>query len=265
MFYKYQLARSHINDNKVLEVKNTTLNKSKLKRNFNVMVLPKDVIEMIRHINYYFKDIKNKLVFDDVTGFYLMDVETEDGKKTKLPIMCRHIFMTLSGKSLYQISKECCVNGQCKYCGDSMISFADDDSTNIPPSIAELAYRLIECSDSADDVEQRAVPSSQPVFFDCYSARAFCVQQNSRNDIQYIFSDHQFNFAVQRCSGCWAYRIRTGLQYLLKRADHVLCIQEITYSSQFSQGRKGNTERNTGIFVFCFSRRDGKHPVLGNR
>lgn len=151
MFYKYQLARSHINDNKVLEVKNTTLNKSKLKRNFNVMVLPKDVIEMIRHINYYFKDIKNKLVFDDVTGFYLMDVETEDGKKTKLPIMCRHIFMTLSGKSLYQISKECCVNGQCKYCGDSMISFADDDATNIPPSIAELAYRLIECSDSADD------------------------------------------------------------------------------------------------------------------
>lgn len=151
MFFKYQLVRSHINNDKVLDVKNTTLNKSKTKRNFNVMVLPKDVIEIIRHINYYFKDIKNKLTLDDKTGFYLLDVQTDDGKQTKLPIMCRHVFMTLSGKSLYQISKECCLNGQCKYCGDSMISFVDDDATNIPPAIAELTYRLIECSDAADD------------------------------------------------------------------------------------------------------------------
>lgn len=151
MFFKYQLVRSHTNDNKVLEVKNTTLNKSKTKRNFNVIVLPKDVIEIIRHINYYFKDIKNKLTLDNKTGFYLLDVQTDEGKQTKLPIMCRHVFMTLSGKSLYQISKECCLNGQCKYCGDSMISFVDDDATNIPPAIAELTYRLIECSDAADD------------------------------------------------------------------------------------------------------------------
>lgn len=151
MFFKYQLARSHTNDNKVLEIKETTLNTSKVKHNFKVMVLPKDVVEIIRHINYYFKDIKNKLELDDKTGFYLLDVETDDGKKTKLPLMCKHVYMTLSGKSLYQISKECCLNGQCKYCGDSMINFTDDDSTNIPPSIAELAYRLIECSDSSDD------------------------------------------------------------------------------------------------------------------
>ena len=151
MFFKYQLVRSHINNDKVLDVKNTTLNKSKTKHNFNVMVLPKEVIEIIRHINYYFKDIKNKLTLDDKTGFYLLDVQTDEGKQTKLPIMCRHVFMTLSGKSLYQISKECCLNGQCKYCGDSMISFVDDDATNIPPAIAELTYRLIECSDAADD------------------------------------------------------------------------------------------------------------------
>jgi hypothetical protein len=150
-FYKYQLTRSHVNDNKVLEINETTLNKSKIKRNFNVLVLPKDVVEIIRHINYYFKDIKDKLTFDEKTGFYMLLAELENGNKSNLPIMCKHVYMTLSGKSLYQISKECCLNGQCKYCGDSMISFADDDSTNIPPSIAELAYRLIECSDSSDD------------------------------------------------------------------------------------------------------------------
>ena len=68
-FYKYQLTRSHTNDNKVLEINETTLNKSKIKRNFNVMVLPKDVVEIIRHINYYFKDIKDKLTFDEKPVF----------------------------------------------------------------------------------------------------------------------------------------------------------------------------------------------------
>lgn len=146
-FYKFQKIVTYIKTtNKLLSIKEVKLNNNKLKNEFKVQKLPKELLEILRHLTYYFKEIKDKLELNEKSGFYYLTYEG-----IQYPIMCKHVYMTMIGKSLYQISSECCVNSQCKYCGDSMISYQDDDVENIPSSVAELTYNLIQCTNAADD------------------------------------------------------------------------------------------------------------------
>lgn len=126
---------------------------NQLKQEFKIESLPKEVINIITHINYFFNEIKDKLKFNEKTGFYNIIYNGNE-----YPLICKHVYLSLLGKSQYEISALCCVNSQCKFCGDSMVDYYYDDEDNIPTSIATLVYKLIDLSyGSNDDSLFRAV------------------------------------------------------------------------------------------------------------
>ena len=119
---------------------------NQLKQEFKIESLPKELINIITHINYFFNEIKDKLKFNENTGFYNIIYNGSE-----YPLICKHVYLSLSGKSQYEISALCCVNSQCKFCGDSMVDYYYDDEDNIPTSIATLVYKLIDLSYGSND------------------------------------------------------------------------------------------------------------------
>ena len=147
MFVKLQKIHSlYIKTKSKYKNENNLWIDNKLNHKFNIIKLPKYLINIINHINYYFKDIKDELKLNEKTGFYNIIYENNE-----YPLMCKHIYLTLIGKSQYEISTLCCVNSQCKYCGDSMVDYYYDDEDDIPSSIANLVYKLIDLTNSSDD------------------------------------------------------------------------------------------------------------------
>lgn len=112
-------------------------------RNIKLIDLPNEILQIVRHINYYFKDIKSRLVFNADTGYYSMSYE-QDGQELAVSVLCKHLYMTLDKESLFNISLECARDGQCKYCGDSLANIDFDDTTRLPSSVAELAYLVLD-------------------------------------------------------------------------------------------------------------------------
>ena len=119
---------------------------NQLKQEFKIESLPKELINVITHINYFFNEIKDKLKFNEKTGFYNIVYNNNE-----YPLICKHVYLSLIGKSQYEISALCCVNSQCKFCGDSMVDYYYDDEDNIPSSIAALVYKLIDLSYGSND------------------------------------------------------------------------------------------------------------------
>ena len=125
---------------------------SECKDYINLIKLPKETAWLINHIQLYFQQVKNDLVLNENTGYYMMNVSIEDKEEGKtinveFPVMCKHIFMTYDGRSLDEISEECSRAGICKYCGDSLVSSAIDDTTQLPPVVTDLIYKLIDLFD----------------------------------------------------------------------------------------------------------------------
>lgn len=147
MLYKYQKLITYVAKKDLLKLSDLRVNNSKVKENFNVTKLPKELIYIIRHLVYYFKEIKESLNYDDKTGFYYIT-----HNKTNYPVVCKHIYMTMSGYNLIEISKECCSNSQCKYCGDSMINYYEEnEEIEIPNQVLSLTYKLMENTNCSDD------------------------------------------------------------------------------------------------------------------
>ena len=146
MYYKYQLYESYIgNKNKALT--SNSFNNKPIKENFKIVKLPPELSRIIRNVNYYFKEIKDDLTLNEKTGQYNLKY-----KEIEYPIICKHIYMGLSGSSPLEISKVCCLNSQCKYCGDSLINYYEDlEETEIPETILSLTYKLIENTSCSDD------------------------------------------------------------------------------------------------------------------
>lgn len=121
---------------------------SECKDFINLIKLPKETAWLINHIQLYFQQVRDNLVLNENTGYYIMNVsiENNDGKtvNVEFPVMCKHIFMTYDGRSLDEISEECSRAGICKYCGDSLVSSAIDDTTQLPPVVTDLIYKLID-------------------------------------------------------------------------------------------------------------------------
>lgn len=132
----------HVSKEKGMVYKNVL----KVKQTYNVLKLPKELLQIIRHINYYFNDIKSQLVLNDKTGYYYLS-----HKDMVIPVMCKHIYMTMNKNSLQEISKECYYKGQCKFCGDSLTTYEDEDTSSIPSSIAEMIFKLMKVVNVSDD------------------------------------------------------------------------------------------------------------------
>ena len=146
MYYKYQLYESYIgNKNKALT--SEIFNNNAIKENFKIVKLPPELSRIIRNVNYYFKEIKDELKLNEKTGYYNLKY-----KDIEYPIICKHVYMGLTGSSPLEISKVCCLNSQCKYCGDSLINYYEDlEETEIPETILSLTYKLIENTSCSDD------------------------------------------------------------------------------------------------------------------
>lgn len=123
---------------------------SECKEHISLIKLPKEITWLVNHIQLYFSQVKEQLSLNNETGFYMMNVEVEkDGKKLNIefPVMCKHIYMTYDGRSLDEISEECSKAGVCKFCGDSLVSSGIDDTTQLPPTITDMIYKLIDVFD----------------------------------------------------------------------------------------------------------------------
>ena len=171
------LIKTHKNNSLRITSKTNYKNKNnlwideKLNKKFNVIKLPKHLTNIIYHINYYFNQIKDKLKFNEKTGFYNITYENNE-----YPLICRHTYLSLIGKSQYEISTLCCVNSQCKYCGDSMIDYYYDDESDIPNSVPVLVYKLIDLSESSNDDDM-----FRNIFIKCTSVISKFVNKTDEN------------------------------------------------------------------------------------
>ena len=120
--------------------------KSKLKMIYTILKLPRELIQVINNIDYYFNEIKDQLTLNDETGFYEFKYESK-----AIPVICKHVYMLLSGENLYRISEECSNKNVCKYCGDNLQSNTFDDAVILPSKVAELTYKLLEIYDCSVD------------------------------------------------------------------------------------------------------------------
>lgn len=126
------------------------IDSSECKNYINLIKLPKETIWLVNHIQLYFKQVKDQLKLNEDTGYYMMNIEIEkDNSKTNVefPVMCKHLYMTYDDKSLDEISEECSRSGICKFCGDTLVSVGIDDTTQLPSSITDIIYRLIDLFD----------------------------------------------------------------------------------------------------------------------
>ena len=105
-------------------------------------VITKDALYIIVHINKLFSQIKDKLVLDDKSMFYLYN---------GVPLICRHIYMQLDGKSGFEVSVECSYKNTCKYCGEPLESRDMLDSAEMPTTVANFVFMLLKAFHAGDE------------------------------------------------------------------------------------------------------------------
>ena len=174
-----------------LKTNDLNISNDKVKINYNLFTIPREIIEIINHINYYFNDVKEDLKYNEETGHYEMDVKNfKNNQSQKIPIMCKHVYMTLSGESLYKISAECSVKGNCKYCGCSLESLSFEDTTTLPRTVAEYIYTLMSAYGCSTE--------DGTVFIYIYNAVAELISKMVSHDVK-DFDDKATGVAALFC------------------------------------------------------------------
>ena len=180
---------------------------------FDLFLIPRDVIELINHISYYFKDIKDTLKLNSSTGYYELLVKNENSQKEQaIPIMCKHTFMTLNGESLYNISNECAFKGVCRYCGDTLESVSFEDTTTLPRNIAEFTYMLMELYGCSTD--------DQSVFIYIYNNIAALISQMVEKD------DQNFDNKASSIAALFCYNVINNHPPISKPSNFLLLLSE---------------------------------------
>ena len=110
------------------------------KEGYKVVSVPKELQYQFNKTHKYFEDLKKLLTFDEESGFY---VYTLDG--VKLPILCLHEYMILSGHPLSEVSIKCYSDGHCKYCGAEMNAYHEVAKQELPMKVYDLIYKFMNC------------------------------------------------------------------------------------------------------------------------
>ena len=196
-------------------ISSETFSNSKNKRidKFDLFLIPRDVIELINHISYYFKDVKDTLKLNSSTGYYELLVKNENnGKEQAIPIMCKHTYMTLNGESLYNISNECAFKGTCRYCGDTLESVSFEDTTTLPRNVAEFTYMLMELYGCSTD--------DQGVFIYIYNNIAALISQMVEKD------DQNFDNKASSIAALFCYNVINNHPPISKPSSFLLLLSE---------------------------------------
>ena len=105
-------------------------------------VITKDALYIIVHMDQLFSQIKDKLVLDDKSMFYLYN---------GVPLICRHVYMQLDGKSGFEVSVECSYKNTCKYCGEPLESRDMLDFAEMPNTVANFVFMLLKAFHAGDE------------------------------------------------------------------------------------------------------------------
>lgn len=109
-------------------------------KQYHIPHYPTYVNHLCRTINKTFDEIKDELVYNEVTGYYAW----RDKKGKLWDIICRHDYMLKTKHSLENVLKECVSRGHCKYCGEELTESDFVDITGLPGQIRKFAFDLIE-------------------------------------------------------------------------------------------------------------------------
>ena len=134
----------HINDKVLYQSPNVLDSKymtqtGELVKKYEITTLPYTIRTLINNIGIHFESVKSKLYLNRETGQYCIKYHS-----VEFPVMCRHTYMFYSNIPLNQISLECSYDGNCKYCGDTLITTGINDTTQFPFIVYQLIILLIE-------------------------------------------------------------------------------------------------------------------------
>lgn len=131
----------------VTEGKKTEFSTPKHNLNYKIVKISKDLEHKISHIDAYFTELKDVLVFDQNTGYYFIKIDGEN-----VPVLCRHLYLLFSGVSDQEISLECYKDGKCKYCGEEIRIYNENAKMVISSQVYSMIYSFLDCiKDSVND------------------------------------------------------------------------------------------------------------------
>lgn len=107
---------------------------------YTIYKLPKNVQTMFNQITKYYNEALQHLTLNETTGYY----EYVD-KNIHIPIVCKHVIMSLQGVNTFDIAVECYKNGVCKYCGSNIVNSLDIDTFTLPSVAMSLILKAAEC------------------------------------------------------------------------------------------------------------------------
>jgi hypothetical protein len=103
---------------------------------FKIYRIPREIQEMINKPGKNFQELKKILILSE--GFYCYKMES-----LLLPVMCRHLFMSYSNISMFDISRECYRDGKCKYCGTEMNAYHERPVEVLNNKVYSIIYKFI--------------------------------------------------------------------------------------------------------------------------
>ena len=107
-------------------------------KKISIAAIPDDIMNLVK-INDI-KRLSKILKLNKTSGFY----EYIDENNVAFPLVCRHMFMYLSGDSMFDISIECVKNGKCIYCGQEMTNYSEHLVNDIASFVTSVIYQFFE-------------------------------------------------------------------------------------------------------------------------
>jgi hypothetical protein len=89
---------------------------------YPISEVPRELQRLIRDIGAHFGELKDMLAFNPTTGFYTYEI-INNGVSILLSVVCKHEYLTYTGASMIDISRECYRDGKCKYCGAELNAY----------------------------------------------------------------------------------------------------------------------------------------------
>ena len=210
-----------------------TTDKRPRKNQYTIFKIPHELVEIINHLNYYFKDIKDKLQFNTTTGYYELPITDLDGREQRVPVACKHVYMILCGDSLFKVSSECVEKGVCKYCGDNLDSVGFEDTTTLPRRVAEFIYTLMELYGCGSD--------DKVVFIYLYNLVADFIGNMVSRD------DDNFDNKASSVAALFCYNVIKNHEPVVKPTTFLMTIAETLAATGFDEAKTQNIIAS-GIF-----------------
>lgn len=121
-------------------------NKNKIKLNikniekfkYGIAKIPKELFYKFNRIEENINEVKDLLKLNKDIGYYVYIINN-----IEIPVLCKHVFMTITGINPADISIECYSDGRCKYCGQNMIDYNDRMTDTLSLPVISLIYKFI--------------------------------------------------------------------------------------------------------------------------